>query len=189
MINLRSKTSSKTGEYWGLVRGVVTRNIAHMPKPMCPNLTDKNGTVVDSDNRWDVQVWIPSLQTGDNNFQPNIDWIGTEEDYGKYPWCPICGPIFKDQIGVDGDKFPDVWSSMFYGKYIEDVPSTYPGIGDTVFLLFEDGNLSKPVVMGSMVCDGNSVKYNKTGFSGKNSENNLSSRLEGRTILDNDSYI
>ena len=189
MANLESKTVRKTGEYWGLARGVVTRNILHMPKPMCPNMTDANGTVVASNNRWDVQVWIPFLQTGNDKFQPNLDWVGTEEDYGKYPWCPICGQIFKDQIGVDDDEFPDIWSSMFYGKYMEDLPSTYPGVGDTVFILFEDGNLSKPVVIGSMLCEENSVKYKKVGYSGKSTENNLASRLEGRTTLDSDSYI
>jgi hypothetical protein len=78
---------------------------------------------------------------------------------------------------------------MFYGKYMQDVPSTYPGIGDTVFILFEDGNLSKPVVMGSMLCDGNAVKYRKVGYSGRKNELNLASRIEGRTITDNDSNM
>lgn len=189
MARIESKTTSKTGEYWGLMRGVVTRNILYMPKPDCPNLTDANGTVALSNNKWDVQVWIPSLQTGASGFEPDVEKIGTEEDYGEYPWCPICGQIFKDQIGVEGSEYPDIWSSMFYGKYMQDLPSTYPGIGDTVFVLFEDGNLSKPVVMGSMLCEENSVKYRMAGYSGKSTENNLSSRLEGRTTLSSDAYL
>ena len=186
---MKSITTTKTGEYFGLVRGVVTRNILCMPKPQCPNLTDKNGATVNSNNIWDVQVWIPSIHTGAENFQPDLDWVGTEDTYGKYPWCPICGPLFKDQIGYEDDEYPDIWSSMFYGKYMEDVPSTYPGIGDTVFLLFENGELSKPVVMGSMLCDGNSVKYRKPGYSGSLGELNLSSRVEGRTLVTDNDYI
>lgn len=189
---MKTITSTKTGQSFGLMRGIVTRNILYMPKPDCPNLTDKNGVTVTSNNKWDVQVWIPSLQSGQpkpNDFLPDYNMIGTEDDYGEYMWASVSGPIFKDQIGVEGSEFPDVWSSMFYGKYMQDVPSTYPGIGDVVFILFEEGNLARPVVIGSLLCDGNAVKYRTTGYSGKHTEVNLASRIEGRTISSNDEYI
>lgn len=155
-----------TKGYYGMLKGVVTRNVLHMPKPQVfewmfkedSELYEKikeevlNGVNM---NKWEVQVWIPAYHGGKT---PDPLKIGTEMDTGDYPWAQMCGPIFKDNIGK-GEPYPDIWSSMFYGSYLEEVPSTYPAIDDIVWLMFENGDINRPIVVGSLLCDKNKVKY------------------------------
>ena len=202
----RYKGRSTKG-YYGIMKGVVTRNILHKPKPDLQDwmtssleeffpelakkftenspLSDLKKSLLDgvSENKWDVQVWIPAYHGGLN---PDPTMIGTRYDVGEYPWAQVCGPIFKDNIGYDnldnedkkyikerfgfkdGDEsYPEVWSELFVGHpFMEDVPSTYPGIGDTVFLAFEGGDINRPIVIGSLACDANKVIYSGKALNG-----------------------
>lgn len=169
------KPTSDSG-YYGIVKAIVTRNILYMPKPVVAGYEELA-------NPYDVQIWIPAFDSamvadsestekildgiedeedeGKQFFGPNPEYIGTSSDMGKYPWASVCAPIFKDQIGDKRDRsnFDDVWSTMFYGKFNQNLPSSYPAIGDIVYVMFENGNLSLPVVMGSLLCKQNEVKY------------------------------
>lgn len=165
--------------YYGIIKAVVTRNYLHLPIP----ITEENKEYV---NPYNVQVWIPayhgiansaiqntktssmswSFATEDDEGKeiflgPDPELIGTKDDPGVYPWAQVCTPIFKDQIGDrrERENFPDIWSSMFYGKYNEDLPVVYPAVGDVVFIMFENGDADMPIVVGSLVCDANRVRY------------------------------
>ena len=230
------KVRSSKG-YYGLTKGIITRNMLHLPKPV-PD-SDEEGIEENplyGSNRWDVQIWIPAFHGGimntiyktdeDGNYlnskgeivskpedaesfqvvEPDPEKVGTAEDVGSYPWAQVCAPILKDQIGDKKEvreDFHNVFSSMFYGKYNQDMPTAYPGIGDIVYVMFENGDMSLPVVMGSLLCDNNCVKYFDYDVyigSGKESEVkktltypgdsdkslNLASRIEGRSVEKDD---
>lgn len=174
-----NKTTESKG-YFGVFKAVVTRNFLHLPKPI-----DKNNPI---ENPYDVQIWIPAYhgtkdvivydeeneqyvwgsdstsgneKSEDIFIGPNPEHIGTENTLGEYPWAQVCGPIFKDQIGdrMDRELFPDVWSSMFYGKYNQYMPAVYPAVGDIVFVVFEGGDINLPIVIGSLLCPNNEVNY------------------------------
>ena len=176
----RYKVNDLTG-YYGITKGIVTRNVLFMPKPYIESKIDKNNVSVDTNNKWDVQVWIPALEERKTNvpMKPDLSKVGTAEEYGLYPWAQVCGPLFKDQIGSDKTEYDDTWSSMFIGKKLEEVPSTYPAIGDVVFIMFENGIITKPICMGSLMCDRNAVRYHDTEQSGNYDEFDLISRVTG----------
>jgi len=175
----RHKSNDLNG-YYGVTKGIVTRNILYLPKPYIESKIDKYGTVVDTNNKWDVQVWIPALDVDETlPMEPDLYKVGSADDYGKYPWAQVCGPLFKDQIGTDKTDYEDTWSSMFSGKKLQDVPSTYPAIGDIVFIMFENGMKTKPICIGSLMCDRNAVRYHDTEQSGNFDDYDLNSRVTG----------
>lgn len=169
------KISASKG-YYGVMKGIVTRNILHMPKPVTEkwsvNQVVSDSTV--SNNRWDVQVWIPGYHGGD---KPDEKKIGTASDFGEYPWAQVCGPLFKDNIGK-GESYNSVWESMFYGTYMQDVPTTYPAIGDVVFLMFENGDISLPICIGSLMCDSNRIEtYDESKISSGSVVSNVDMKI------------
>lgn len=173
---------------YGLVKGVVTRNLVYLPKPYIESKIDDRGTFANTNNPYEIQVWIPSMFSGDksNPYKPDKYRIGTADNYGSYPWCQMCSPLFKDQIGIENQEFPDIWSSMFFGHYLEKLPSTYPAIGDIVFIAFENGNPKSPIYVGTLLADKNSVDYYKDNLSGDIEYRNLTSRMVGREVVEDD---
>ena len=135
------KPASSKG-FFGIMKAVVTRNYLYMPKPIKEDdkkltspydvqiwipsyhgmlrqaVKDKQESGSSPTNVW---KFLGDDEDEDKKpfFGPDPKLIGTKDTLGSYPWAQVCAPIFKDQVGDrrHRDEFPDVWSSMFYGKY------------------------------------------------------------------------
>jgi len=135
-VNIQSKLSSYKSFYTPL-KGIVTRENTDDPLRL-----DR------------IQVRIPSYHGEEKKHL-----IGTGTDPGGYPWAQMCVLDFKENgknvFSSVTSTVKDAVSNLFGKRNLGEkketnIPIIYPKTGDTIWLMFEGGDIRCPIYMGSL---------------------------------------